>query len=457
MRRRRHSLVALSILSTLAILASCNDDDSAFWGDPDSSGTGGTGGTGGGDTGGGGGGDNGGGDNGGGGSGTGDPGSLGVATMIFAEAGGNVGFDNTLMNGAGTIAVFIASSDPLGTNPTGDDQLFSIAFGDPAPVQLTSGPGNGFRSTDDFDIDSSGTRVVFVSSEDLTGGNPTLAPNIFIASTDGSGIVQVTSFPSGSVADPGITGDGSVIYFTSSSDLTGGNPMNDTQIFSIAPDGSNLAQVTTGATAAEQVEIADSGNKLVWADTSDPFGTNGDGSREIFAMNTDGTNLMQLTMSAGNSDTPRVSDDGAYVVFTSTGEFSAGSNADGLLEVYVASTDGSGITRITDSNDDSGLRFNGTAPAVDISGNGQWITFMSYGDFSGLNSGGEYTVFWASRDGTQIQQQLRVETVPAEASSRFAEVPRLSDDGSRIMFSALEAFADNAPAAGWKLYVHNRL
>ncbi len=456
MRRHRHSLVALSILSTLAILASCNDDDSAFWADSDTSGTGGSGGDGtGGD---GSGGDGTGGDGtGGDGSGTGDPGSLGVATMVFAEAGGNFGFDNTLMNGAGTVAVFIASSDPLGTNPTGDDQLFSIGFGDPAPVQLTSGPGNGFRSTDDFDIDSLGTSVAFVSSEDLTGGNPTLAPNIFVAATDGSGIRQVTSFPTGSVADPSITGDGSVIYFTSSGDLTGGNPMNDTQIFSIARDGSNLAQVTTGATAAEQVEVADSGNKLVWVDTSDPFGTNGDGSREIFAMNTDGTNLMQLTMSAGNSDTPRVSDDGAYVVFTSTGEFSAASNADGRLEVYVANADGGGITRITDSSDDSGLRFNGTAPAVDISGNGEWITFMSYGDFSGLNSGGEYTVFWASRDGTQIQQQLRVETVPADASSRFAEVPRISDDGSLIMFSALEAFADNAPTDGWKLYVHTRL
>jgi Tol biopolymer transport system component len=277
------------------------------------------------------------------------------------------------------------------------------------------------------------------------------------ASTDGSGVLQVTSLTSGSIGDPSVSGDGSTIYFTSSSDLTGGNPVNDTQIFSIAPDGTNLRQVTTGVTAAEQVEVADNANKLVWVDTSDPLGTNADGSQEIFAMNADGTNFMQLTMSAGNSITPRISDDGAYVVFTSTGEFSAGSNADGLLEVYVVNTDGSGITRITDSNDDSGLRFNGTAPAVDISGDGQWITFMSYGDFSGLNSGGSYTVFWASRDGMQVQQQLRVETVPDGVTSRFAEVPRMSDDGSRIMFSALAPFSDGAPESGWKLFLHDRL
>ena len=187
--------------------------------------------------------------------------------------------------------------------------------------------------------------MVFVSSEDITGSNPTLTPNIFMAATDGSSTTQVTSLTTGSVGNPAISGDGSTIYFTSSNDLTGGNPINDTQIFSISPDGTNLAQVTTGVANAEQIEIADTANKLVWVDTSDPFGTNADGSQEIFAMNTDGTNFMQLTMSAGNSITPRISDNGNYVVFTSSGEFTAGSNTDGSLEVYVADTDGAALRR----------------------------------------------------------------------------------------------------------------
>ncbi|MDJ0813360.1 MAG: hypothetical protein QNJ23_06510 [Woeseiaceae bacterium] len=384
-------------------------------------------------------------------------GSLGVAALVYAEAPGNTGFDDALVNGDGTIAVFMQSSDPLGTNPGGEEQLFSMVFGDPAPIQLTSGTGGGFRSTDDFDINSGGTTVVFVSDQDITGDNAANALNVFAAATDGSSVTQVTSSTAGDIAEPGISGDGSLIVFTSSEDLTGGNPMNDTQIFSIAADGSNLTQVTTGATAAESVVLSDDGTKLAWVDTSDPFGTNADGSREIFAMNVDGTNHMQLSDSAGDSITPRISDDGAYVIFVSAGEFTAGSNADGMLEVYTVNTDGTGMTRITNSGQDSGLRFNGSAPAVDISGDGNYITFMSYGDFNGINTGGTYTVYWATRDGTTLQQLLRLETKPDGVSSLAAEVPRMSDDGSRIMFNALAPYSADAPDSGWKIFVHSRL
>ena len=82
---------------------------------------------------------------------------------------------------------------------------------------------------------------------------------------------------------------------------------------------------------------------------------------------------------------------------------------------------------------------------------------MSYGDFSGLNASGTYTVYWASRDGTTIQQLLRVETVPDGVSSRFAEVPRMSDNGDKIMFSGLAPYSNGAPDSGWKLFLHDRL
>jgi Tol biopolymer transport system component len=439
MKGRLSTIIALSFCF---VMLGCNDSGVSYF-------AGGGGGAGGG-------GDGGGDIPGGGDPGGGGPGSLGTATLVYAESGGG-GFDNVLVNGAGTMAVFIASSNPLATNPGEDDQLFAQVFGDAEPVQLTTGLGAGFRNTDDFDINANGSTVVFVSDQDITGDNPTGTLNLFAAATDGSSVTQVTSLTSGSIANPGISGDGSLLVFTSSEDLTGGNPMNDTQIFSVAADGSNLTQVTTGTTAAEEVEISDNGNKLVWVDTSDPFGTNGDGSREIFAMNIDGTNHMQLTMSSGDSMTPRISDNGAYAVFVSGAEFSAGSNPDGMLEVYTVATDGTGITQITDSALDSGLMFNGNAPAVDISGNGSWITFMSYADINGTNSDSTYTVYWADRSGTFIEQLLREETKPEGVSSRFAEVPRMNDDGSQIVFSALAPYSTDAPDTGWKMFAMGRL
>lgn len=389
--------------------------------------------------------------------GGGGAGSLGLAALVFAETPGNTGFDDVKMNGAGTAAVFLLRSDPLGTNPGGDEQLFSIRFGDTDPVQITSGSGAGFRSTNQFDINVGGSIVAFVTDQDLTGGNPTNTPNLFVAATDGSAVSQVTDLAAGTIANPAMSGDGTTIVFTSTEDLTGGNPMNDTQIFSVASDGTNLTQVTTGATSADAVALSDDGSKLVWVDTSDPFGTNADGSSEVFAMNMDGTNHIQLTASAGDSITPRISDNGAYVIFASAADLGAGANDDAMLEVYVVSTDGTGLTRITNTDRDSGLRFNGSAPAVDISGDGNWITFMSYADLNGINTNGTYTVYWANRQGTTIQQLLRLETKPDGVTNRAAEVPRMSDDGSQILFNALAPYSENAPDSGWKIFLHSRI
>ena len=430
MNRLLHALIALSMIS---VLVGCDSNGSGF------SGTAG------------------GAPPVGGGGGGGGAGSLGESTLIYAEAPGNTGYDDVAVNAAGTMAVFLMESDPLGTNPTGDDQLFAITFGQAVPVQITTGSGGGFRTTNDFDIDASGAAVVFVSDQDITGDNPTNTLNVFLGATDGSSITQVTSLTSGSAAEPRITGDGTMIVFTSGEDLTGGNPMNDTQIFSIAPDGSNLTQVTMGATSAESVELSAGGTQLVWVDTSDPFGTNADGSREIFTINVDGTNHMQLTVSSDDSQTPEISDDGAYVVFASAAEFTAGSNADAGLEIYVVRTDGTELVQITDADDDSGLLFNGSASALDISGNGEWITFMSYADLVGLNSNHTYTIYWANRQGTQVQQLLREETKPVGVTNRAAQTPRMTDDGTTIMFAALAAYATGAPDNGWKLFTHTRL
>ncbi len=176
------------------------------------------------------------------------------------------------------------------------------------PVQLTTDSGDGFRARlgfstitgGSFDINDAGTQAVFLSDQDL-GANPTNTVNVFLAETDGSAVSQITALTFGDAKSPGISGDGSRIIFTSDGDLTNGNPMFDRQIFSINVDGSNLTQVTTGVVSAEEVAFADNGSRIVWQDTSDPFGTNADGSYEIFAINIDGTGHIQLTASAGDS------------------------------------------------------------------------------------------------------------------------------------------------------------
>ena len=75
------------------------------------------------------------------------------------------------------------------------------------------------------------------------------------------------------------------------------------------------------------------------------FETNRDGNEEIYTMNADGTNRVDLTRNPADDTDPRWSADGARIVFAS--------NRSGNYQIYTMNADGSGVTRVThDSNDD---------------------------------------------------------------------------------------------------------
>jgi Tol biopolymer transport system component len=360
------------------------------------------------------------------------------------------------MNGGGTIAVYTATDDPLGDNPNGDVQLFSIAVGAIAPFQISENTADVFSFTGSFDVDDAGAEVVFVSTQDLVGTNPGNAYNIFRATVDGSTITQVTNSTTGFVRQVKISGDGSVIVFTTDSDLTGGNPLNDLQVFSMNADGTNIAQVTIGATFAEKIAFSDDEQRIAWQGLRDPFGTNADGSREIFAINIDGTNHMQLTMSAGDSWDPRISDDGSRIAFGSRAAFPPEVNADGEYEVYVVNGDGTGMVRITDSDRESGTSEGGAPASFDISGNGQWVVFTSEGDFAGTNPNNSHTIFWTPSGGSGIEQQIRDQTKPAGVVSLSADQPRASNDGATFFYEASALYSSDSIGGGDKVFAHAR-
>jgi hypothetical protein len=114
------------------------------------------------------------------------------------------------------------------------------------------------------------------------------------------------------------------------------------------------------------------------------------------------------------------------------------------------------MVRITNQVDQpSGDSFNG-APGLDISGNGEWIVFGSRSDILGINPDRTYTIYWASADGTQIQQLLREETKPVGVSSRLATFPLINNGGDMIYFNGLAQYSTGAPANGNKIFRHVR-
>jgi Tol biopolymer transport system component len=69
------------------------------------------------------------------------------------------------------------------------------------------------------------------------------------------------------------------------------------------------------------------------------FRTNRDGNAEIYTMNADGTNRVDLTRSPAEEVEPRWSPDGTRIVFAS--------NRTGNYEIYTMAADGTGVTRLT--------------------------------------------------------------------------------------------------------------
>jgi Tol biopolymer transport system component len=71
------------------------------------------------------------------------------------------------------------------------------------------------------------------------------------------------------------------------------------------------------------------------------FDRPGDANVDIYSINADGSNLRNLSSSAGGDHDPRYSRDGSRIVFVST--------RDGNFEIYAMNADGSGVTRVTNN------------------------------------------------------------------------------------------------------------
>ena len=349
------------------------------------------------------------------------------------------------ISGVNLMVVFVSNENPLGTNPDQEEQIFSYDIGQGVLRQLTFEPLGSPNNFMNFDITDNGSDVVFVSTEDITGGNPNNNSNIFMAATNGSSVTQVTNNTLGFLADPQI-GDnpganGAVIVFYSESDLTGNNAAGNREIFSINSDGTNLTQLTNVNAFPETLAFADDGSRIAYSSPLDPLGANADNSREIFVIDIDGSGHAQLSDSTSDSVEPDITDNGSLVAFVSRGDLVPGGNVDGSNEVFVANADGTGTVQITASDVNSGTFTSGAPGALEIAGIGNYLVFGSDANHTGDNPSQEHTIFWASTDGTTIGQPLRDGYVPPTIASRAADNPHIINDGAGLLFDSSERYS----------------
>jgi dipeptidyl aminopeptidase/acylaminoacyl peptidase len=163
-----------------------------------------------------------------------------------------------------------------------------------------------------------------------------------------------------------------------------------------------LIALSIAALAAGQARAAFPGanGKIV-------FRANRDGNAEIYTMNADGTNRVDLTRNPAEDVDPRWSPDGTRIVFAS--------NRSGNYEIYTMNADGSGLTRLTYTSTDN------RRPAWTADGH---ILFHS-GTFPNR------AIYRINVDGSGLQQ-----LTPASSDNAY---PTASPRGDRIAFSSLRS------------------
>jgi Tol biopolymer transport system component len=320
--------------------------------------------------------------------------------------------------------------------PTTRDSLIIavvlIAFSGAANIATSSASRDPAEANAQFALAST---VAFVSTRDNPAANPLLAAEIYLMDGDGANPRRITFNDAGD-GFPSLSPDGKKIVFDSNR-LRGANePLNTSDLFVMAADGTEEAHLTRGSSASWS---PDGKNIVFHASASgaglpikpDPGAATEDS--DIFILNVDdvlagieGARNLTNNDSAVDDD-PDWSPDGQTIVFTSHDRIDDPLNSV-TAEIYTMSADGTGFAqRLTVNTEEE------RAPAW--SNDGARIVFMC------RRGGNDFEICAMDADGSN-QVQL--------TSNLVGDLtPTWSPDDQQIMFhrpvaGRLQLFVMNA-------------
>lgn len=197
--------------------------------------------------------------------------------------------------------------------------------------------GSGFIASDLLDVNPQLAALSFsggaVPTQALMAGSPAIdaGNNSGAPATDQRGVAR----PQGAAVDIGAyeSGVNPTIFGKIAYVNTGANY----EIYSMNPNGSNQTNLTNNAAFDSNPNWSPDGSKIVFVSDRASFGTT-----EIYTMNANGSNPTRLTNNAVNDETPAWSPDGAKIAFARSGQLFV-MNADGTNVIQITHDDSPGI------------------------------------------------------------------------------------------------------------------
>ena len=188
-----------------------------------------------------------------------------------------------------------------------------------------------------------GSKIVFASDGDHQW-------DVYIMNADGAEQKRLTNQP-GDDGHPHWSPDGKRIIFNSARttpDLKAEWSKQFHEVFTMNADGGDVKQISSAKTVSTYPSFSPDGKRICFRRVIDAPGYQWDltlspRNSEVFVMNADGTNPVNLTKNAAYDGWPMWSPDGRKILFSSNRAGPAN-----IGQLYVINPDGTGLQKITD-------------------------------------------------------------------------------------------------------------